>query len=333
MNPLDALLAQGIAEGVFPRGAYAVGTADSIVLGGEVGTWFDLASVTKVVATTTCALRLVSEGTWSFETPWRELLPEVPDAFGEVVLRDVLCHRAGYLPHRRLDLAYATPAEAWQGLLAEPLAYEPRSESQYSCLGFLLLGLVIERAEGRPFSEVALDVLGEGFAFGHPEAAPCEGVRGVVHDENARFLAPNTGNAGLFGTARSVGEFAQNVLRAVRLGEDAYGVRAEVWREATTRQAPLSPSAGRGVEGEGPGASSRALGWDTKSEGSSAGEAFGERSFGHTGFTGTSIWIDPDAQAFSVLLTNRVEPTRENERIKEYRPIFNSGAHKFVKST
>ncbi|HMS55818.1 MAG TPA: serine hydrolase domain-containing protein [Fimbriimonadaceae bacterium] len=315
MKRLDELLTQAVTDGVFPQASYAVGNTEVMSLGGEVDTPFDLASLTKVIATTPCVLRLVAEGIWSLDSPWRELVPEVPMEFESVCLRDVLCHRAGYLPHRRLDLEHATPADAWAALVREKPASPPNSEVQYSCLGFLLLGLAVERAVERPFSDFALEVLSPLlFCYSTCKgAAPTEGLEGIVHDENARFLRPNTGNAGLFGNAANVGLFAQSVLRSLVRGESAFGVPPNLWRIATTRKA-----------------GSRALGWDTKSEGSSAGSDFGDHSFGHTGFTGTSIWIDPDAAVFSVLLTNRVHPTRNNEAIKEVRPLFKSPAHRQV---
>jgi CubicO group peptidase (beta-lactamase class C family) len=204
----------------------------------------------------------------------------------------------------------------------------------YSDLGILLLGEILERVTGKDLEDLAnqevLGPLGMNDAMYRPAAAlrsriaPTEIdswrgrlVHGEVHDENAFGLGGVAPHAGLFSTARSLGAFAQMMLNG-----GAYGGRRLLKPETIalfTRRANL-------VAG-----SSRALGWDTPSEPSSAGALFSASSYGHTGFTGTSLWIDPERELFAILLTNRVHPTRDNPKITELRPAFHDAVQKAIR--
>jgi CubicO group peptidase (beta-lactamase class C family) len=208
-----------------------------------------------------------------------------------------------------------------------PLDYTPGTRSVYSDYGAILLGLIVERVSGqmldRFFEERIAAPLGLHETGFNPLAwstgarsvanriAPTEidttfrqtHVHGRVHDENAYAMGGVAGHAGLFSSVRDLATFAQLLLNGGVLGEHRL-IQEETVREFTRRQSPSS---------------SRALGWDTPSGMSSAGEYFSEKSFGHTGFTGTSVWIDPERDLFVVLLTNRVNPTRANQRHIELR--------------
>lgn len=325
-SQLEQLLADGKRDGVFTQASFAVGTRGEMWTGGETDTWFDLASVTKVAATTTCILRLISEEKLSFDALWCDLLPEIPEDYAEVRLRDVMSHRAGYRPHRRLDLIYPTPEAAWAGLLAEKPFVQPCTETHYSCLGFLLLGHMVSRVAGMPFSQYCHETLdaivGPGrLRLGLPEAmhalaAPTECladgtcIQGVVHDENAAFLAPEAGNAGLFAQAPALGEFAQKLLRLALDEGEVPGIRREVLLEAISGGRPPLV---------------RGLGFDLRAvENASVGNLWSRKSFGHLGFTGTSLWFEPVRGFFAVLLTNRVHPTRENDKIHDFRRKFHT---------
>jgi CubicO group peptidase (beta-lactamase class C family) len=329
-SQLEQLIAEGKREGVFTQASFAVGTLEEMWTGGETETWFDLASVTKVVGTTSSIISLVGDGKLAFDMPWREVLPETPQDFDGVTVRDVMRHRAGYRAHRRLDLIYPNPGAAWAGLLAEKPFIEPHKETHYSCLGFLLLGMVVARSSGMAYSNFTMKVLnefiGEGeFQFGLPKdqrvhAAPTECladgtcIQGTVHDENAAFLAPEAGNAGLFSRASAMGKFGQLVLRTVLGLEDHPRMRAAVLQEAI-----FGPSEGR------------SLGYDRKAAmDASVGDLWGSRSFGHLGFTGTSFWVEPDRRIFAVLLTNRVHTTRDNPKIHDFRRRFHTEVFKNI---
>jgi len=218
------------------------------------------------------------------------------------------------------------PSGVLEALCRAPLQSEPSTAVVYSCLGFILLGELIEREEGAPLDrlaerEIFVPLGMRDSCFNPrpellPRIAPTERkqdglVHGVVHDENARARGGVSGNAGLFSTAGDLGRFAAAALR-LRLGRPA-----PVLSPAAMRAAVQNYTEGLGEP--------RGLGWLLRSRtGSSCGDFFSAASFGHTGFTGTSIWIDPEQDLFVVLLTNRVHPTRENAAHLRLRPLFHN---------
>jgi CubicO group peptidase (beta-lactamase class C family) len=301
---------------------------------------FDLASVTKPVVATTIA-RLVRRGVLTWKTPLETLLPELSGtATGPVALELLLAHRAGVDAHRALyaPLASGTAVDPAAMLVAAAesrrpdCAGEPPAEGfppLYSDLGYLLAGAAASRAVGLPLDELiaretssmlGLDIAGAAAwrtANAHflDEVAPTEIVSwrggeivGAVHDENAWAYAGYgvAGHAGLFGTAESVARFGAAFL-------DALSGRDQRW---------LTPAEAAVLCRRRPFGTLRA-GFDGRSaEGSAAGSAFGAASFGHLGFTGTSLWCDPDASIVAVILTNRVNPTRDNVAIRATRPAL-----------
>ncbi|MDE2689817.1 MAG: serine hydrolase [Acidobacteriota bacterium] len=342
-----ALLEKAVAEGVTPGGVLLVARRGAIALERAAGrlTWeddapavtpstiYDLASLTKVIATTTLMMRRVESGALDLDTAAASYLPELKGRpVGDATLRDLLAHSSG-LPcctelFRELGEGFGRD-EARRRYLEHIAATEleagPRERAIYSDLGVLLLGEILERGSGRPLDtlvrEEVLGPLGLRDTGYLPDPALRERIaptepddwrgrlpHGEVHDENTHALGGVAPHAGLFGTVRDVATFAQAMLNGGVYGERRIA-RAETVALFTQR-ADLVP------------ASSRALGWDTPSQPSSAGRYFSARSFGHTGFTGTSLWIDPELELIVVLLTNRVHPTRENIAIRRLRPAI-----------
>ena len=309
--------------------------------------FFDLASVSKSFTALTVA-RLARRAPLSLSTPLGELLPEVRGTItGATSLESLLSHRAGLEAHRTLfaPLLAGLPfersaaiAEAIHGRRAECAEPAPAAGHApvYSDLGFLLVGLALERLERLPLDELVdrevcaplgLDV-GSARVLRRrhadfaqrcmpTETVPFRGgeVRGAVHDENAWAFSGHglSGHAGLFGTASGVARFGRALL-------DVWHGRAADWLAAADLMALLRAR---------PGATLLA-GFDGKSaDQSSAGSQAGPRTFGHLGFTGTSLWCDPDADRAVVLLTNRVCPTRNNPRIRAARPVVNDALFTF----
>ncbi len=335
---VDRLLEEFRERGAFPGGVLAVGHRGALVHLHPFGrltydadappvtaeTLYDLASLTKVVATTTMAMILVDEGRLDLDRPVRELLPEFQGPGKEAVtVRHLLTHSSGLQAIVPLYKEVQGRAAYRERILALDLLYPAGSRSVYSDPGVILLGEILEQAAGRPLEafvrERVFEPLGMRDARFRPpvelrsriaptEFDPWRGrlVHGEVHAENAFALGGVAPHAGLFATAGDLARFAQMLLNGGALQRRRVVSRETV--ELFTRRA--------GIPG-----SDRALGWDTKSaEGSSAGSLLSARSFGHTGFTGTSIWIDPERRLFVILLTNRVHPTRENNLIREVRP-------------
>jgi CubicO group peptidase (beta-lactamase class C family) len=282
-------------------------------------TVFDLASLTKVLATSVLAMRLVDSGRLALDARVADILPswKNPDRRG-VRIVDLLAHSSG-LPAHRPFYESCTGRVAYEAAIgSEPLEYEPGTRSLYSDLGFILLGFVLEEVAGEPldlqFGRVC-GVVSGGLPTGSgggtaPEIqytapfqmlnrlAPTDADRnraGEVHDANAAALDGVAGHAGLFGTASAVGAMARAMLRSVEGTTDGPVLARRATAARFTSRAGISGS-------------SRALGWDTMLLTSSCGSHMSERAFGHTGFTGTSLWIDPNSGVYVVQLTNRVYP-------------------------
>jgi CubicO group peptidase (beta-lactamase class C family) len=323
---LDSIVAEGLAQGAAPGAALAVGRwGRLVVLKGygtldyiqgsptvEPTTLYDMASLTKVVATTTSAMILEEEGKLDVSRTVQSYLPEfnAPDK-ASITVRMLLTHRGGLEAFAPLWRDFHGRAEYLAAINARPLKSVPGTQMVYSDWDFILLQFIIERITGRPLDSFAaqhvfapLGMHSTRFTPDTTDAAlmrriaPTEldslrgQIHGTVHDPNAWALGGVSGHAGLFSTARDMAIFAQMLLDGGR-----YAGTRIVSQETLARwTSPQDPG------------SSRALGWDTPSDVSSAGRYFSPRSFGHTGFTGTSIWVDPERGLFVVLLMNRVNP-------------------------
>lgn len=336
---VDHLLEGFRERGAFPGGVLAVGhrgdlvhlypfgrlTYDADAPPVTTGTLYDLASLTKVVATTTMAMILVDEGRLDLDQPVQELLPGFKGPGKEAVtVRHLLTHSSGLQGIAPLYKEVQGRAAYRERILALDLTYPPGSRSVYSDPGILLLGEILEQAAGQPLESFVRERVFAPLGMRDTRFRPPPGLRsriapteidpwrgrlvhGEVHDENAFALGGVAPHAGLFGTAGDLARFARMLLNGGTL--QGRRIVSSETVELFTRKA--------GIPG-----SDRALGWDTKAaEGSSAGSLLSARSFGHTGFTGTSIWIDPERRLFIILLTNRVHPTRENNLIREVRPV------------
>ncbi len=347
---LDATLLAAIADSATPGAALAVGRHGRLVrlrgygrldYGGDAPvtptTLYDLASLTKVIGTTTAVMILLDEGRLSLDDRVVKYLPgwdRGDPRKSRVTVRQLLLHRAGFIPFRRWFFDIRGKDAYRDAIYDEPLQTDPGTETAYSDIGVMSVGLVVEAIAGQ-----TLDAFLEDRVFAPlgmrdteflpdasllPRIAPTEvdtlwrheHVHGRVHDENADAMGGVAGHAGLFSTATDLAVFADMMLHggeapACDPSDDA-GVPCPVARPEPVRIVADSTVAlftRRYDE-----ASSRALGWDTPGGRSSAGDYFTARAFGHTGFTGTSIWMDPELDLFVVLLTNRVDPTRANQK-------------------
>ena len=332
-----AVVERGLADRAFPCAVVEVGNRQGPIWRRAFGhldhdvesaaaqddTIFDLASLTKVIATTSLAMKLVEQGHINLNDPIRKWLPEWRGKDREdVALRSLLTHSSGltaWLPFYR---DYSGRVEFRHAICSLPLEYEPDTQSIYSDLGFILLGMIIEGVGGTPVDVQAESLLGLLTAapllfnpaatlrsrIAPTEHDPWRGRRlvGEVHDENCWALGGAAGHAGLFGTTQAVGEFARTVLNMLEGRDDRIAGRETARTFVTRAKVP----------------GSRALGWDTMLPTSSCGTRMAASAFGHTGFTGTSLWIDPEKGVYVVLLTNRVNPTRENNAIQQIRPAL-----------
>ncbi|WP_419938357.1 glycoside hydrolase family 3 N-terminal domain-containing protein [Candidatus Palauibacter sp.] len=306
---------------------------------------YDLASLTKVVATTTGVMQLIDRGELSLDTRIGEHLPEWSQGWKrDVTVRHLLTHQGGLPPFRPFWRTLRGEEEYREAIAALEPDYEPGDDGErtvYSDIGFMTLGFLIEEITGQALDyylhESVFRPLGMTETWFDPprslyrRTAPTEvdtvyrhrHVHGEVHDENAHALGGVAGHAGLFSSARDLAKFAAWILAAAREGRDlavtARPPPGAYTRSFAARLDSPSPEIVAQFTARAAPASSRALGWDTPSGRSSAGDYFGEGAFGHTGFTGTSMWMDPELDLFVVLLTNRVNPTRDNRKHIELR--------------
>jgi CubicO group peptidase (beta-lactamase class C family) len=345
------VIRRAIDARIFPAAAAEAGFGSGIMLSETFGrmtfdpesaqttfdTAFDLASLTKPIVTTSLVMQLVGEGRLRLDQRVAEFFPEWRGADRESVsVEDLLEHASG-LPARLLDAPPATRREFEHDICTMPLEYAPRTRSIYSDLDFILLGFLIERVDGASLAS-QFDGVRRTLSRAEPQLAytdapleftphaehpswiaptlpldddPRRGrtLVGEVHDSYAAALGGVAGHAGLFGTLTSVAAFARAVLRAAR------GDRSV--------PPPLSPElVARALRKTSVPGSSRALGWDTMLPTSSCGSHMSPTAFGHTGFTGTSIWIDPTRDRYFVLLTNRVCGGGTLDEMREVRRAF-----------
>ncbi len=343
LRPAFGLLDRAVADHAFPGGVLAVGYRGELAVhafgkqtynanapAATPETIYDAASLTKPVVTTTLIAMLAAAGRVQLDAPIGVYLPEWnagphPEWRRQVTVRHLLTHTSGLPAHKDYFLTAKDKRDVLAKIFAEPLGSEPGAKSEYSDLGFILLGEIIARMTGKPLDVLARQRIFAPLGMNDTMFAPAKTLRarvaptetdtsyrkrllrGEVHDENAWAMGGVAGNAGMFSTAGDLAAFCQMLLNG--------GIYAQqrLLRRSVIEQMTAAQSIAQNM---------RTLGWTAPTEGSSSGHYFSTRSFGHTGFTGTSIWIDPEKQLFVILLTNRVYPTRENEKIQQVRPAL-----------
>ena len=350
----DPLVTDGIRRGAYPGAVLIVGRHDAILFAKGYGhfTWspasrvmdpdstlFDLASLTKVVATTTAVMLLVERGRLDLDAPVVRYIPEFLGAgTAAITVRQLLTHTSGLradIPTPELR-ALPDSAALMRRVLSEAPRVPPGTRVIYSDLNAILLGEIVRRTSGEPLDvfaarEIFAPLGLRATLFRPPPAlrsriAPTgvwrgHAVAGVVNDGSAFKLRGVSGNAGLFATATDIARFAQFMLARGVLPDGRRLLRAETIRAFTTK-----------ATGPASGPEARALGWQALPTGeatSSAGTLFGPASYGHTGWTGTSLWIDPDRDLFVLLFTNRAYAPRARKPftvVKEVRAAIADAA-------
>ncbi|MBI4595446.1 MAG: serine hydrolase [Candidatus Tectomicrobia bacterium] len=403
---IGPLLEKGFLEQVYPGAVLLIAQATEMLYFNAAGmaclepekeamrldTLFDLASLTKVLATVPALMHLLTKRVLRLDSTLCSLLPDLPDVCAaseetrSITVRHLLAHSSGLAAWhpfyqdvlaKRIPFGLEAKEQIYRMLFGLPLVSPPGQKSLYSDLDFILLGILIEKTRGlsleeicsaeiykplgmfktffgsqinRPCScttpqgrKIALDPPLEKGDEGGPlpwlkgESGDCQtkskslnlpvaatefsdwrgGVlKGEVHDENAYVMGGSAGHAGLFSTAEDIFLFCQNIILSLR---DNQGFWPRALMAEVVRRQNL------------PSGSTWALGWDTPSAtGSTSGELFSPYSIGHTGFTGTSIWIDLAAELTVIFLTNRVHPSRSNERIRSFRPLLHNSIREII---
>jgi len=346
------VLADAIAARAFPGCAFGVVAGGEVVLKDALGrftyeedalavtaeTVFDLASLTKVLATTAEAMLLSQRRQLNLDTPLGDLLPgfvegRAPgDRARRVTLRHLLAHSSGLPGYVEFFRTVTSPFELYRACLALPLEAEPGTRSEYSDPGYILLGKALEVSTCEPLQNWVTREVFEPLQMAATGYCPAPSVRasippteedttlrhrriqGEVQDENAWVLSGVSGHAGLFSHVPDLLRFADEILNA------GSAARAATDKPCLFDRAIVELFAQR----QGPEGSSRALGWDTPSANSSSGHHFSPHSIGHLGYSGCSLWIDLDAAIAVVLLTNRTWPSRQSDAIRAVRPAFHN---------
>ena len=331
-DSLSSILSRAEADSAFPAAYAVVGTRDGILAEDSVGhlDWapsavpdehslWDLASLTKVVGMTTAVMQLYEQGRIDLDAPLQRYIPEWRGPHKELVtIRHLITHTSGLPADKPYDRVTHDADSIAKLLFATPLDTLPGVRMVYSDIGAYMLGRLVERVSGETLDQYVLnhvflplrmtETMYRPPASLKPRIAPTEidsirggKVWGVVHDERAYYLGGVSAHAGIFSSAHDLARFARMYLNGGAL-DGAQIVRPHTIELFTTRQLQ-----------------DRALGWQKPDGKNSAGHLMSERAFGHTGFTGTSIWIDPARDVFVILLSNRVNPTRANTKIGRVR--------------
>ena len=344
LEPAFDILQRAVADRGFPGGVLAVGVDENLLAhpfgtltyaakspAVNADTIYDAASLTKAIVTTTATMMLVARQQIDLDVPIARYLPPCSNRSAssgwrkEITVRQLLLHTSGLPAHREFFRKAKNAAQVLKQIFAEPLIARPGTRIEYSDLGFILLGDIIERLTGKTLDQFAqteiFAPLGMQNSFFNPpralrgRIAPTQEdktyrkrlLHGEVDDANAHAMGGVAGHAGLFSTANDIAVLAQTMLNG--------GIYAH------TRILPCT-IVEQFIKRVQIGDSARALGWDVPTGESSSGHYFSEQSYGHNGFTGTSIWIDPAKELFVVLLTNRVHPSAANEKIRQMRPVL-----------
>lgn len=334
---IDAAVEAGIAAGIYPAAVVVVGRGDSVVYARGYGTFtwdgrggrpspdetiWDLASLTKVVATTPAVMLLVERGRVDLDAPVTRYLPEFRGKGKErVTVRHLLEHRSGLRAFLSLDRLAPDADSARRLVLAEPLRWPPGRRVAYSDLNAMLVAWIVEAVSGEPLDEFVTRELFVPLGMADAQFRPARRFRprippvglwrghpiaGEVHDQNAARLGGVAGHAGLYATGYDLARYAQFWLRGGVAGDGRRLVNETTIARFVRR---------------GPG--NRALGWEMRdtTETDNAGRWLSADAFGHTGYTGTSLWIDPARNLFVVLLTNRVYAPRTARSISELKRV------------
>ena len=325
-SPIDRVVEGGIAAKKFPGAVVIAGHNGHIIFHKAYGnrslapaepmtedTIFDLASLTKVLATAPSVLQLYEEGRFRLNDPVAQYLPEfAANGKQDITIRQLLTHYSGLPPDVSLDDPWAGKEEGLRRAFAATPVTAPGVQFRYSDINFIVLGALVEKLSGLTLDQYQQQHLAQPLGLVHTQFLPPESwrgriaptqydngvmLRGVVHDPSSRRMGGVAGHAGLFSTAGEVAVYAQNLLDRLAGRASHFPLRQLTLEKMTT---PGQPATGTALRG---------LGWDIESPFSSnRGELFPVGSFGHTGFTGTSVWMDPTSDTYVVFMSNAVYP-------------------------
>ena len=327
------LIRQGLEQGAYPSAALAIGIGDQVYLKQTYGqcnehTLFDMASVTKILSATMIAFRFLEEGLLRLYDTVSVFFPDAPEDKKNITILHLMTHTSGIADHFLISDFTDDPRDALKVILNHPLHQAPGGDPIYSCMGYILLGKILEQIGGMPLDQLAQKYVFEPIGMTHTgyhptgdvaptEMDPATGklICGVVHDENSRFLKGISANAGVFSDLEDMIRFTQMLSLDGRLPDGSHYLSPATLQAALLNRTPNSKGEFRG------------LGFNlSRSPSNFLGDLLSPRAYGHTGFTGTSIALDPDTGLWVVLLTNRVCPSRANTKMIRLRSLVHNAA-------
>ncbi len=340
-STLDTVVNKAVSDSVFPGASLAVLYKGTVVFHKAFGkltyapmsspadttTMYDLASLTKAIVTTSIVMQLVERDSLNLQAPVSHYLPEIiGKGKDKITIEHLLRHTSGLRAHTLFSKTCSTPQQLFSTIASDTLLSKPGTTTLYSDLGFMLLGRIIETITGKTldanFHNRFAEPLGmKSTMFTPPQSlawriAPVEKdtlwpftfQRPLVHDQNSALLGGVAGHAGLYSTTSDLISMVTMLMNGGTVNGHNY-IKAETLKKFLARKDSL-----------------RALGWDVRSPGghSSAGDYYSNSSYGHLGFTGTSIWIDPEKELAVIFLCNRVYPSSANIKIRSFRPLLHN---------
>jgi len=345
---IDKIIQSAITDNAFPGAVVLVSKEGKIIYEKAFGhltyedssavvttnTIYDIASLTKVIVTSTAAMICYDRNLFDLDNPVSNYIPDFAlNGKENVTIKNLLLHNSGLPSFKPFYKKYSSPDKVINDIYSTVLQYQPGTKTIYSDLGIITLAKVIEKVTGKGLDDFSQEEIFKPLVMNSTLFNPADSLKykiapteyddywrnklvwGEVHDETAFMLNGVAGHAGLFSTASDISH-----LLLMLLNEGNYNSK-RIIKEKTIQLFTKRYSQ----------QSTRALGWDTKSNtGSSAGDLFDSTSFGHLGFTGTSVWIDPTKDLFVVFLTNRVNPTRENIKLYKVRPALHNAIIKAI---
>ena len=333
---LDNLLRNGLDDGAFPSAAAAVGIKDELIYAYQLGstsiengttvneyTRYDMASLTKILSPTMIALRAIEDGLLTLDDTVGRFF-DAPHDKRDITVRMLMTHTSGITPAFDLSAEASCPDDAVRAILSHPLDGTPGDMPRYSCMGYILFAKMLEKLYGKPLDVLAREMVFEPLGMKNTGYLPKGGniaateinrrtgelIQGVVHDENARFMGGVSGNAGVFSDLEDMIRFTEMLA----LNGNSFISKNTLAVAIKNRTPGFDVHRGLGFH----------LGGTTQNY---LGDLFPPESFGHTGFTGTSIAVDPHTGVYAILLTNRVHPTRENTKLMRFRRAFHNAAY------
>lgn len=319
------LLQRGLHEGIYPSGVLAIGDREGerfryVIGDASEESLYDIASLTKIVSTTMITFQFIQEGLLSLHDKLSDFFESLSESLGQITIQDLMTHQSGFAAFYDLPSLCQHPDDVLPVIFHQGLSYPTKTDVVYSCNGYIVLGKILEKVSNQSLEQLfnlyvaePLNLTQTGYQIKSPHLVKTAKnlERGMVHDPNARFQFGVSGNAGLFSNIDDLSAFTRMLANHGQIKDQVY-VHHQLFEAALKNYSPS-------------GCEARGLGFSLKGEGAcSCGDLFNDGSYGHTGFTGTSLWVDEKSGLYVVFLSNRVYEGDDNLKIIRFRRLLHN---------